>query len=343
MEYPQFERTSLAGKKKKKGRVFKFFFFFLLPLFFAALIYQIYQKQAVIIYYFQQNKYQELSKEQEKIEKDLQNKGKINRNSQENLMQKYNDLIAQYPSDPFLFFYLGRLNFILFEEQVRNSETALADALLSHLLDQSKIHKLSKQKTWQNAVLFLRKALALKLPSEQSADIMGRLAYLYIFAEQIHLKIAEDFLEEKFSRSKGNQYYEIAKVVTSSQKPNWAYLKKIFAEYFLDYMKGIHAVRIGNKPKGFFLLNKLIQTKNPSTEIRACIDNALYLMGYLNRTYKNPSYQQIYYYSMIKLDDFLTRHPWFLEEYLFSLRFLGRNQKAREIQKMYNRLLVADK
>ena len=63
-------------------------------------------------------------------------------------------------------------------------------------------------------------------------------------------------------------------------------------------------------------------------------------MGYLNRRYKQPSNQQIYYYSLIKLDEFLLRHPWFFDEYLFSLRFLGRRQKEKEIKKAYNKLFL---
>ena len=341
MEYSKLKGTSFS--KKKRGWVSRFFFFFLLPLFFAYLAYQIYQKQAVIIFYFQKNKYQELSKEQEKIEEKLQGGVEVDQNTIEDLVQKYDVLITQYPSDPFLFYYLGRLNFVLFERQVKRSKTALADTLLSHFLDQSSIAKLSKLEIWQKAVLCLRKALALRLPPEQSADAIGKLAYLYLFAEEVHLKVAGDFLEKGPLNSERDHYYEIAKVVVSSQKPDWAYLKEIFPEYFLIYLKGLHAIRIGNRPRGFFLLHKLIQIKDPSAEMRACIDNALYLMGHLNKRYRKPSQQQIYYYSLIKLDGFMVRHPWFFDEYLFSLRFLGRRQKAKEIQKAYNELLSADK
>ena len=184
-------------KRKKEAVFFKFFFYFLPFLFFAFLVYQIYQKRVVILFYFQKNKYQELSLEQKEIEKKLQGNKEVDQNSIEELSQKYRQLIAQYPADPLLFYYLGKLNFVLFEKKIKRSDSALADTFLSNFLEESRITKLSKQGTWQNAVMYLRKALVLKLPPEQSTDIMNRLAYLYLFAEKVHLRVAEDLLERR--------------------------------------------------------------------------------------------------------------------------------------------------
>ena len=345
MDRPISKITFYKNKNRKKFRN-KLFKFFLLPLILIGFIvsaYQIYQKQASIIFYFQKNKYQKLAKEQKAIQEELFAQDKINQKKIDALRKKYYDLIEEYPNEPLLFYYLGALNFTLFERQIRKSDFLLPDTILSHFLNNHKITDLSKQKEWQNAVIYFRKALALKLPPEQSMNIICRLAYLYLFGQKAHLEVVQGFLEQKYSDLKENYYYEIAKVVVSDQKPNWEYLGQVLSESFFTYLKGLHAIRIGNRPQGFFLLNRITAISNASPKTRVYIDNALYLMGYLNKNQNKPSTRQIYYYSLIKLDDFMQRHPWFFEEYLFSLRFFGRKQKIKDVLNIYNKLFPGAK
>ena len=340
MERPISKITFYKNKNRNKFRN-RFLKFFLLPLVvigFVISAYQLYKKQAVIIFYFQKNKYQKLAKEQKAIQEKLFTEDQIDKEKLDALREKYYDLISEYPDEPLLFYYLGALNFTLFERQIRKSDSFLPDTILSHFLDDRKIIDLSKQKEWRNAVVYFRKALALKLPPEQSSNIICKLAYLYLFRQKIYSGMVEDFLEQYPSELKENYYYEIAKVVASNQKPDWKYLGEVLPEPFFNYLKGLHAIRVGNKPRGFFLLNRVIATNNASPRTRIYIDNALYLMGHLNRNRGRPSTQQIYYHSRIKLDSFMQRNPWFFDEYLFSLRFFGRKQKIKEVQNIHSKL-----
>lgn len=338
--------------------------------------YWLYENYARFIFSFGKNKYQDIAQKQREFQNKILRGEKIDEETNEgnDLEDHCEKLISSHPQDPILFYYYGLIQYNIFSIPIQKSNIIIADRILEQLIGRYRFSPKANHKAHQKAIILFRKALVLGLPIEQENEVKVKLSSLYFFSHSSYLDGLEDNLGENIREELGNienpfsvenaaenernngdllidDSQRVVGMLLSSQTPDWESIEKSFSPMFITYLKAYYYLRLKNRPFGFSLLKKIVHSatldevekqSNSSVSILSeefpLINNALYLMGYFVRKNNRDSRKQFYFYSKIRFGEFLSRHPWFFDEYLLLLRFLGKYKKVKTFQKNYQKI-----
>ena len=114
-----------------------------------------------------------------------------------------------------------------------------------------------------------------------------------------------------------------------TKKPDWDEINNFFGKETGEIWKALYSLKSGNVPKGYNILKKL--SLSDTVHLR---NNANYILGRLMQKQKKLKLK-LYYHKQIDMNEFLQRNPWFLEEHMFTLRFLGKNKEAKQFLASY--------
>ncbi|MCS6985290.1 MAG: hypothetical protein NZM25_09240 [Leptospiraceae bacterium] len=183
---------------------------------------------------------------------------------------------------------------------------------------------------WQKSILTLRKALALGLKGNWQERVNYALASLYLWGGLSYWNAAYSLLGQK---DEDLFLKDILNILSQHAPPRFTYLESYFGKESAQLGQAIYYLKSGNTPVGYSLLYQLTNLKE-----RADIRNrALYLLGHVHAKQKHYR-QQLYYLRQMDAMEFGKSFPWFIEEYVFLLRFLGDHGTAQRILEEYARL-----
>jgi len=351
------------SSKKKSGKNIKKI---ILLLFLGSILFSLfiggrwlYKNREQFLFYFEENKHIKLLKKIGSIEdiakKDL-NFEKLDRVIQfEKLIDKLSK--NQY-SDGYLAYLKGKLNYLKFQSDVKKNQSLLWELFFYAYLDRYKFPVSLRKDIWQKAIISLRRALVLKLPQKNKNECKQYLANLYLWGGKSYWNLGLSLLEEK--NDKDNVFnsfisiYHFYNILLQTKIPDWSMLKAEYSTEIISFWEVIYYLKSGNIPRAYSLLNHLIQLKqtndiqgqsnsrktlfqlNRDQMIQIIKNNSLYLLGHQMKKEKKLK-NQYYYYSQIDHSSFLKRNKWFLEEYHFLLRFLGKNNEASQFLLKYEK------
>ena len=255
------------------------------------------------------------------------------------LREKYQSLISSYPGDAVLLHYCGILEYELFIFPLESSHQLIANILFERYIDRYKFPETLSRINYQKAITLLRKALALGLPKEQAGEARYKLNFLYLFSHRSYSESVEAMPSIYPGSAKAPDHLqEIIHMATAIRKPNWESLGNVYPPDLVTYFKAIYYLQIKNRPFGFSLLQRIIQQKDTSAGNSFLVQNALYLLGYLEGKKRNHLKGQFYFHSQIEMEPFIQKNPWFFDEYLMLLRYLGKNGEVTTFTAQYQKL-----
>lgn len=300
----------------------------LLLLFFFALIaggYFAWQRyQEGIRYYFLSDRYKKINGELQQVLPQVGNP------KQKKIVaafeKKINKLIVDFPDDGYLFLTRGLLYKEMTLYNVHQNRTIYWDVFFSDYLDRFTFPPQVNRKNWYLAIISLRKALRLQMNKEQMQLAYNALAALYLFGGKAYAHSGMEICQtEKQACGDFIHFYRL--LLKDKIPPDWITLQKKFDPSAVRLWQAIYLLKTGNSPAAFTMLSGIAE--NPTNlSIR---NNALYLMSQIMTKQKKLK-QQIYYQEKIDLQEFLPRQKWFLEEYVYNLRFIGLRGKAQTIE-----------
>ena len=335
-----FSQERSGGAKKKKG--WRHFYRFVMVVLFLAFAiwggHWIYQNHSRFIFLLKKSKYDDMINHHKKVKEKLHKGEVIGEDETAELRGKYQSLISSYPGDAVLLHYCGILEYELFVFPLESSHQLIADILFERYIDRYKFPETLSRINYQKAITWLRKAIALGLPKEQAKEAQSKLNFLYLFSHRSYFNSVETVPSKYPGLAKADHRQEIIHMATAIRKPNWKSLRDVYTPDLVTYFKAIYYLQIKNRPFGFSLLQKIIKQKDISTANSFLVQNALYLLGYLEGKKRNDLKGQFYFHSQIEMEPFILKNPWFFDDYLSLLRYLGKNEDVKTFIAQYQKL-----
>ncbi len=325
-----FSQTSLqSNQKPKRPKIF----LLLLILFLVGGGYWVYKSGVFNLFDFSKKDYHGRIESQKMIiESSSAKGGAISQEKLEDFRADYQNRLNSHPGDSILFYYCGSLEYAIFTSRLEHSYTILSDIFLLQYIKRYKFPEALSYTAHKNALMLLRKAIALGLPTNKLRDAQYKLNFLYLFSNKLHFASRNILknLNQFVNASSLNYSQELIHVVTTLQVPNWDVLRKYYPPILITYLKAIYYLKVKNRPFGFSLLQGLVKREVHSKEEKSLVDNALYLMGYIEGAKQGRRENQFYFYSKINIHEFTQKYDWFVDEYLFILKFLGKKKEQKE-------------
>ena len=324
-----FSQPPLQSNKKNKRSKVLFLLFF---LFMLGGGYWVYTSGVLNLFNFSKKDYHNHIEYHKTLIETSSTKGIISPKKLNNFRQDYQNILISHPGDPILFYYCGALEYAIFTSPLKHSYVILSDIFLLQHIKKYKFPKVLSYAAHKNALILLRKAIALGLPANKLRDAQYKLNFLYLFSNKIHFafKNIVKTVSQFVNSSHVHYTQELIHIVTTLQAPNWDVLNKYYPPILITYLKAIYYLKLKNRPFGFSLLQKLVKQEVYSKKDQSLIDNALYLMGYIEGIKQKRRKNQLSFYSKININHFIQKYDWFLEEYVLLLKFLGKTKKHQE-------------
>ena len=325
-----------SNKKNKRSKLFILLFF----LFMLGGGYWAYKSGVLNLFDFSQKDYYNHIEYHKKLIETSSKKGIISPTKLNDFRQDYRNMLISHPGDPMLFYYCGVLEYSIFISPLKHSYVILSDIFLLQYVKKYKFPKALSYAAHKHALILLRKAIALGLPANKLRDAQYKLNFLYLLSNKIHFSFKNivNTVNQFVNSSHVHYTQELIHIVTTLQTPNWDVLNKHYPPILITYLKAVYYLKVKNRPFGFSLLQKLVQQEVYSTEDQSLIDNALYLMGYIEGIKQKRQKNQLSFYSQINIKRFMQKYDWFLEEYVFLLKFLGKTKKHQEFMAQFQKM-----
>ncbi len=354
-----------AAPEKKKNKKFLYFLLFFFIFITIIAIYVLYNYEQ-FQFYFQEDKYTYIEKQYQIIEQQYP----LPLDRVKKLEDHLSELIADNPADPKLFFYRGKLYYMIFNLPFKKNNI-LSDVFFNRFIGKYHFSVHLDKSKWQNAIASFKKALILQLPQVLQKEAHKTLIHLYLLGETSYLNEAykltqmledesDNFLDifksEKLNPSHSldtisadqkkrsidlrysqNISKHLLNIIICKEVPNWKILKKVYNKAQIKFFKAIYFLNLGNRPYGFSLLKEIIKAEDIFDQ--NIIDNSYYLMGYINKQLKNFR-TQLKYYSKIDTQSFLPKNKWFFDEYTYLLRFMGKYKQNQQFVDEYEELYL---
>lgn len=327
MTVKEYQLKNTGFKKRNYRRFFLFLFLILFTGALAAGGGWVYLNYDRLLFYFKHDKYSELIDRISTLEDRLLTEGSTGDLSDEELSSLLESLAVDHGSDGYLYYLKGRYHHVLFRASVREAEGLYRDLFFRIYLDRYNFFESLDRENWQNALLSLRKALALGIPGKEAKHVASLLASLYLWGGKPYWQSGRTLLREyEIGNSEAGNLYRI---LFGRKTPDWQSIGEKHPDELITFFKGLYALRNGNTPGGFSYLKKLSDSENTALK-----NNALYLTAYTRGRFKRQ-WARVYHYRRIELDEFLQRNPWFLAEFNYWLRFLGQRREAAALLRDY--------
>ena len=322
-------------RKPKSNRLPKFILFLLIVGTFAFAGYYIYLNKDRLLFYFQKDKYLKLQEKLKQTENLLATETNLNSDKVQAIEELLFNLSQDHPDDFLVFFFRGQLYFKLFQQQLQTNSVLYKEIFFMDFLDRYTFPTQLNRRHWHNALISLRKAKALGLSKSYNKKTVEALAVLYLWGGKAYYPSGQQMLSG-FQNSKATSLFNI---ILNKKEPQWHVLEKEFDRDLIKFWQAIYSLRIGNEPKGFSYLKDLTMTnpENPQKN-RLLQNNAHYLLGYIMQKQKKWK-SQLKNWQSIDFDEFVPRHPWFIKEYNYLLRYLGKNKEASSFLHRYEKVM----
>lgn len=334
-----YATEKLKNKKKGSGKFLSFVFLvtfigIAIGAFFA------YKNADKVIFYFRSDKYKELEKQLTNINKNRQ-KGEstdglnaVQFQKQQEAQNKFLSLlqfsIEENPADARLFFMKGIFYAEGFLATLRKNPEIYSDFLFNEYINKN-TNLIGLNETYQTkAKLAFRKALVLELSDEMTQKVNSYLGLMYFWAGKESWRESQNTIPKNINVVSGIPITDLLKIMSGNGAPTWTSLAQSFPADDIKLWQMLHYMHSGNSPIAFSIARELIhKAGNPRLG-----NYAAYLMGKNSRKYRSQR-EQLYYYQMIDLEEFLPKNPWFLSEYSTLLRFLGKQKESTRILTEY--------
>ncbi len=231
-------------------------------------------------------------------------------------------------------FARGKVLFELFAIVPARNRSLYYDIFFLEFVERYAMPKQLDAVAWQQAILSLRKAMALNLPDELKKEAARLLAELYLWGGRPFWTSAYELLEQH-SPGKEETIRHLFNIMLARNTPDFEKLTAIFSEEPVLLWQAIYYLKAGNTPLAYSILYKLADA-GEEAQIR---NNALYLLGRIQGKEKRHR-QQIYYYRRIDAVEFLPRAPWFLDEFAYVLRFVGDSGESQRFIAQYEKIVL---
>ena len=244
-------------------------------------------------------------------------------------------MLDDHNDDPFLYYLQGQISWVKLRNAIDMKAIAIQDIFIYDYLEKHYVPKSFPKKSWQKSVTSTRKALAIGLPDKYTKSANYRLSWLYFLSGHDNWNSLKDIklLNDENDITLKNIYY----IIFHSKTPDWDVINNFFGNETGEIWKAIYSLKSGNVPKGYSILKKL--SISESVNLR---NNANYILGHLMMKQKKTKLQ-LYYHQKIEMAEFLQRNPWFLEEHMYTLRFLGKNSEAKQFLAAHEAMLLQQK
>ena len=325
---------SARTKSKPWGKLI--FFLFIVGLF-AFGGYQLYLNKDRILFYFQKDKYKQLKAKLQTAYSVINSENTIdNEETVKSTIELLENLSADHPTDPQVFAFKGHLYYKIFARKVK--PRLLLDLFFTDYLDRYKFAAELDHMNWRNAMIAYRKSLALEVEEADRKQIIENLARLYLWGGRAYFESGYVHLRKRKDNSTIASLYN---VILTQREPAWGLLEKEFSKELTDFLKALYFLKTGNEPGGFSILKDLavaeFEQDGPLT--KALQNNAKYLLGNIMGRQKKWK-SQLKNYSTIEFASFLEKNPWFLKEYNYLLRYLGKKKEATAFLSKYEKRVI---
>jgi|GEM_PF-2406135 len=330
MLHSKFGRESLPQKKKSS---LKPYVFFVLLFLLAGTLYWALKNKQRILFHLKKNNYAAIQFSIDEYEKSLSEKKDDHAAQLKNAGELLSKLVKDNPADSYLYYLLGKLYTIECTAPLLNDPEKLTEILFLDYIKRYKIAADFPFDHWQHGIAYTRKALLLGLPESEIHKAVIDLASLHIAGGTPYWNSAKEYLGA--DNLKNDPLIEnIYRLLLADTAPDWEFLTKTYGLDTATYWMGLYYLKVRNYPLAFYNFKKLLLSD--SLYLR---NNTYYIMGYIMGEQKDLPLK-MYYHSMIDFDEFLKRNPWFLEEYHYTLRYLGQNEMAKQFLVKYEKLVL---
>lgn len=329
--YDNTKRNSSSG-----GGFFKLIFILVLLTSFIWLCYYLYSSKERLLFYIETNKYEQVEKQLQKTLQLLKVKKSngIKEVIETQLLLK--QLIQDHPDDGRLYKYKADLYYQMFLTNIKKNQKIYDSLFFRAFINRYKFPLDLSKKHWNSAMVSYSRALQLILKSAEKNQVRNKLIELNLWGGKPYWQNGIELIEKLKEDQPKSTTIQLFRVLLGETEPEWDIIKPIFRKNLLKFFKGLYHLRTGNEPRGFSYLKKLSKLKD-DTEWNLK-NNSTYILSSLMKKQKKKR-SQLAYYKKINLDEFLVREPWFLSEYNYILRFLGKKKKSAKLLLKYEKLI----
>ncbi|MCS6972664.1 MAG: hypothetical protein N2Z22_05005 [Turneriella sp.] len=323
--------------KKDHSRYFTYVFVFLLLSALGGFVYYIVQNSPRLLYHFRENKYSEIERRHAQALSVVQAVFTGAESSEpaavlalpevQEFLELAHALQKDHREDAILFFHEATLLAEIFRHSIARDPQALLFLLFRDFIARPVFPKEWDRTLWQQALLAGRKAYALGLPETLAAKLAEASLEIYFAGGRPWWESALELARWQPSVKK-LPTWQLVQAGLARELPDFALIRSSYGDSVATFSRAIYYLRSGNSPLGISALRELSNNKADALA-RDC---ALYVLGYLAGKEKRAR-EQLYYYEQIRFAEFAPQNAYFVPEFVYLLRFLGKKAEAEKTLK----------